>query len=168
MPEFHSTYPFLVRWQEGKRGLASSPDGLPDIEIASPPQFGGPGGRWTPEHLFVGAATSCWLTTFLAIAELSKLEFLAVEADGEGVLERGDDRRFSIARIVLRPRVTVRREEDRERALRLIRKAEESCLVARSMRTEIALEPEVAVGNAAAEPADGSLATRLLWGSPPV
>jgi peroxiredoxin-like protein len=159
MAEIHSTYPFSVRWQGGKRGLASAPDGLPDIEVASPPEFGGPGGRWTPEHLFVGAATSCWLTTFLAVAELSRLELAAVEAAGEGVVERGDDRRFSITRIVLRARVTVRRELDRERALRLIQKAEESCLVARSMRVAVVLEPEVAVEQSAAPPPDGTLGT---------
>jgi peroxiredoxin-like protein len=149
MIELHSVYPFSVRWEGGKRGLASAPDGLPHIEIASPPQFGGPGGRWTPEHLFVGAATSCWLTTFLAMAELSRLELAGVEAAAEGVLERGDDRRLSFTRILLRPRVTLRREEDRDRAVRLIHKAEEACLVARSMRTEIRLEPEVAISIAA-------------------
>ncbi len=167
MSELHSTYSFSVRWQEGRSGLASAPGGLPEMEVASPPEFGGPGGRWTPEHLFVGAATSCWLTTFLAIAELSKLEFAAVEAAGEGFLERGDDRRFSISRIVLRPRVTVRREEDRDRAVRLIRKAEESCLVARSMRTAVVLEPEVAVENAEPQTGQGPLEAEPVPASRP-
>jgi peroxiredoxin-like protein len=145
MPELHSTYPLSVRWTGGKQGLASSPDGLPDLEIASPAQFGGPGGRWTPEHFFVGAATACWMTTFLAVAELSKLEIEEVAADGEGFLEKGDDRRFSIARIVLRPRVTIVREEDRDKALRLIQKAEDACLVARSMKSVVELEPTLRV-----------------------
>ena len=57
------------------------------------------------------------MTTFLAVAELSKLEFTAVEADGAGTLERAEDRRYRVAEIRLRPRVTVRREADRERAL---------------------------------------------------
>jgi peroxiredoxin-like protein len=149
MAEIHSTYPVSVRWLDGKLGLATSPSGLPDLEIASPPEFGGPRGRWTPEHLFVGSATACWLTTFVAIAEISRLEVAAVDCDAEGVLERGDDRRFSITRIVLRPRVVVRREEDRDRALRLARKAEEACLVSRSMRTVIELEPGVSVAAAA-------------------
>jgi peroxiredoxin-like protein len=149
MSELHSVYPFSIRWEGGKRGLASAPGGLPDIEIAPPPEFGGPGGRWTPEHFFVAAATTCWLTTFVAMAEFSRLELAGVDASAEGVLEKGDDRRFSFTRILLRPRVTLRREEDRERALRLIRKAEESCLVARSMRTEIRLEPEVSLAAAA-------------------
>jgi len=145
MPELHSTYPLSVRWTGGKQGVACSPDGLPDLEIASPAQFGGPGGLWTPEHFFVGAATACWMTTFLAVAELSKLEIEEVAADGEGFLEKGDDRRFSITRIVLRPRVTIVREEDRDKALRLIQKAEDACLVARSMKSVVELEPTLQV-----------------------
>lgn len=151
MGEIHSTYPFSVRWLDGKRGLASAPDGLPDIEIASPPQFGGPGGRWTPEHLFVGAAATCWLTTFLAYADRSRLEVVAVEAAGEAIVERGDDGKVSIPRIVLRPRVTLKREEDREPALKWIRKAEETCLIARAMRATVELEPEVLVATGVPE-----------------
>jgi len=149
MAELHSSYPVSMRWTGGKSAVASAPDGLPDLEVGSPPQFGGPGGRWTPEHFFVGAATLCWLTTFLASAALSNLEVAAVEASGEGSVERGDDRRFSIPRIVLRPRVTIHREEDREKAAKLIAKAEAACLVARSMKTEVVLEPEVVVAPAA-------------------
>jgi peroxiredoxin-like protein len=141
----HGTFPVSVRWLDGRSGRARAPGGLPDLDVASPPEFGGPGERWTPEHLFVLAATSCWMTTFLAVAELSKLEFTAVEADGEGTLERAEDRRYRVAEIRLRPRVTVRREADRERALRLIEKAESACLIARSMRTPVTLEAEVLV-----------------------
>lgn len=143
MSELHSTYALSIDWTEGKQGIARAPGEVPDLAVASPPQFGGPGGLWTPEHLFLGSAAACWMTTFLAVAELSKLEVAAVTVGAEGFLEKGDDRKFSIARILLRPRVTVRREEDREKALRLIQKAEDACLVARSMRTIIELAPEV-------------------------
>ena len=85
------------------------------------------------------------MTTFLAVAELSKLEFVEVSVGAEGFLEKGDDRKFSIARIVLRPLVALHREEDREKALRLIQKAEDACLVARSMRTTVELAPLVTV-----------------------
>lgn len=145
MSQIHSTHSIAVRWTGGKQAVASSPDGLPELEVASPPQFGGPGGRWSPEHFYVGAAASCWLTTFLAVAEMSKLDVAEVEVSGEAIVERGDDRLYSIPRIVLRPRVALRREQDRDRANRLIRKAEEVCLVSRSMRTTIELEPDVAV-----------------------
>ncbi len=145
MPEVHSTYSLSIDWTTGKQGAVRASEEIPDLAIASPPQFGGPGGKWTPEHLFVGSAAACWLTTFLAVAELSKLDSSTISIGAKGFLEKGDDRRFSITRIVLSPRVTVRREEDREKALRLIQKAEDVCLVARSMRTIVELAPEVSV-----------------------
>jgi len=145
MNEPHSSYKVDVRWTGGKRGVASAPDGLPEIEVASPPSFGGPAGVWSPEHLYVAAAAACWMTTFAAIAELSKFAPVRVAITGEGFVEKGDDRRYSIPRMVLRPRVAIRREEDRERALRLIQKAEEACLVARSIQTAVELAPEIEV-----------------------
>jgi peroxiredoxin-like protein len=149
--DIHSQYPVSVRWEGERRGLGSSPDGLPDLPVAVPPAFGGTAGVWSPEHLFVLSVATCWLTTFLAVAQASKLEFAAVDCEGNGALEKGEDRRFWIARIVLRPRVTVVREEDRERALRLIEKAEAACLIRNSIRTDVTLESEVLL-NASATP----------------
>ena len=145
MAEIHSTFPFEIHWITGRRGLARAPGVAPEIEVATPAEFGGPGGSWTPEHLFAGAATSCWLSTFLAYAERSRLEIAAVEATGEAIVERGDDGKVSIPRIVLRPVVTLRREVDREKARKMIQKAEETCLIARAMRAVVELEPEVRV-----------------------
>jgi organic hydroperoxide reductase OsmC/OhrA len=145
MAEQHSTYPVTIRWRSGDVSIAGAPDGPPEIEVAPPPQFGGPGGRWTPEHLFVAAAGACWMSTFLGMAEASRLEVAEASVSAEGFLERGDDRRYSIPRLVLRPRVGVHREQDRERALRLAHKAEQACLVTRSMSAHVELEPEVAV-----------------------
>ena len=148
MPDIHSMYAVAVRWEGDRRGLATSPDGPPPLAVASPPAFGGPPDVWSPEHLFVLSAATCWLSTFLAVAEGSKLEFRAVECAGRGTLEKGDDRRFWMSAIVLSPRVTLLREEDRERATRLIQKAEAACLISNSMKTPVTLEPEVLVGAA--------------------
>ena len=52
---------------------------------------------------------------------------------------------YLITEIVLQPRITVSTEAERDRAARLIEKAEKSCLVSRSMKTLIRLEPEIVV-----------------------
>ncbi|MGE0640557.1 MAG: OsmC family protein [Thermoanaerobaculia bacterium] len=150
MSELHSSYPLTLDWTEGKQGVLHAPGGLPDLEVASPPEFDGPGGRWTPEHLFVAAAAACWMTTFRSMVTLSRVETAAITVAAEGFLEKGDDRLYSIPRLVLQPHVVLRREEDRERAARLIRKAEEVCLVARSMRATVELEFEISVAPAEA------------------
>lgn len=146
--EVHSRYPVTIEWLGEKRGRLGSPDGLADVDVGSPPQFGGPPGQWSPEHLFVSAALACWMTTFLAIAGYSKLEVAAVTASAEGEVAMNDERRYHVSAITLRPRVAVRREEDRDKALRLIAKAEANCLIARSMRTPVALAAEVVVAPA--------------------
>ena len=67
---------------------------------------------------------------------------------GTGKLEKGtagEDKGYQITEIVLQPRITVHSEADRERATRLIEKAEKNCLVSRSMKTTIRLEPEIVV-----------------------
>ena len=145
MSEVHSSYPVELRWEGERRGTASSPDGLPALPVAAPPSFGGHPGIWSPEHLFVLSVASCWMTTFLAVAQASKLEFSAIECPGTGILEKGEDWRFWIPRIVLRPRVTILREEDRERATRVIEKSEAVCLISNSMKSEVTLESEVLV-----------------------
>lgn len=145
----HSRYPVTLQWLGEKRGLMSSSDGLVDLEVASPPQFGGHAGLWSPEHLFVAAALSCWMTTFVAIAGYSKFEFVAIEGGAEAHVAQDAEKRFHVSAITLRPRVSVKREEDREKALRLMQKAEGNCLISRSMRTPVAFEPEVVVASPA-------------------
>ncbi len=156
MIESHD-YPVSMRWTVGRKGKVESPDGLPALEVGAPPEFGGEAMQWSPEHLFVAAAASCFLTTFLAIAELSQLEVLAAAIDASGHLERGEDRRYAFTEIALRPRVTLARERDRERALRLLDKSEKSCLVTRSIRSSVRLEPAIEVVETAA-PASLSVA----------
>jgi len=56
----------------------------------------------------------------------------------------GRDGRMRFTEIVLRPRLLVRAGTERERALRVLEKAEKTCLVSASLATTIRLEPEVA------------------------
>jgi peroxiredoxin-like protein len=146
MIESHD-YPVSLRWTTSRQGKLQSPDGLPVLTVGAPPEFGGEPRMWSPEHLFVASVASCFLTTFVAIAERSQLEVLSAEIEASGHLERGEDRRYSFTEIVLRPRVTLTRERDRERATRLLAKSEEHCLVTRSIRSAVRLESELRVSD---------------------
>lgn len=134
-----------LRWDSQRRGVLSSPD-LPQLEVATPPQFpGGHPGIWSPEHLYVASAEVCLMTTFLAIAENSKLEFASYTSEAEGTLEKTDEG-FMVTEIVIRPRIVVKDEVARERAGRLVEKAEKHCLISKSMKTRVRLDPIVSVG----------------------
>jgi organic hydroperoxide reductase OsmC/OhrA len=93
-------YETRVDWTGEKAGALRAA-GLPTIEVAPPPEFRGTEGVWTPEHLFVAAVNSCFMTTFLAIAELSKLEFVSFHCRSVGLLEKLESAGYQITEMTL-------------------------------------------------------------------
>ncbi|MCM3905283.1 MAG: OsmC family protein [Pyrinomonadaceae bacterium] len=136
------SYSTEVEWTGERGGDLSAPD-LPNLEVDAPPEFKGHEGVWTPEHLFVAAVNSCFMTTFLAIAENSKLEFVSFSADAKGMLEKLEGQGFIMTEVVLRPKLLISHARDVERAGRILQKAEKNCLISNSIKTETRLEPEV-------------------------
>ena len=138
------TYTTGLTWSDTSRGVISS-SGLPDIHVATPPQFpGGIEGHWSPEHMFVASAEICLMTTFLAIAANSKLEFVSYNSEADGTLEKTDNG-YEFTKIVVRAHVVIGDESRVDRALRILAKAEEHCLISKSMKTAVELDGKVTV-----------------------
>lgn len=138
------TYTAKIKWEKDRIGTMSAP-GLPEIEGATPPEFpGGVEGYWSPEHLFIASANICLMTTFLAIAANSKFEFLEYASEVEGKLEKVDGK-LTMSEITLRPVLKVKSEEQIEKGIRMIEKAEHNCLISNSMKSKIILIPQVIV-----------------------
>ena len=113
-------YDVRVKWTGGSKGKMRSQAVETTIEVATPPQFPkGVQGIWSPEHLFVAAVNSCLMTTFLAIAENSKLEFAHFDSNASGKLEMVDGK-YMITAVTLVPVVTILNEKDKERAEKII------------------------------------------------
>jgi len=112
---------------------------LPSMRSAAPVEFDGRGGLWSPEHLIVAAVADCYAITFQGMARRSKLEWTALACDVEGTLERVDNvTRFT--RFVLRPRLERADASQLEIARRILMRAEESCLITRSLNAVINLD----------------------------
>jgi peroxiredoxin-like protein len=136
---YYKTY---LKWDEGRIGTLSS-ETLDSFKVATPPEFPkGVPNTWSPEHLYVASINACLMTTFLAIAENSKLEFISFSCESKGKLEKVDGR-FMISEVELRPEIKVNNERDKERAGRIIVKAEEHCLISSSVKTKIILSPNI-------------------------
>jgi peroxiredoxin-like protein len=135
---------YAARIAGGPDGHATlSSAGVPDLRTAPPLEFDGPGDAWSPEQLLLAAVQACFLLTFRAVAQASRLEFASIAVEAEGVVDRvGGRTRFT--EIVLRPRVALPAGTDRVRVQRALEKAERACLVSASLDTPIRLEPEIA------------------------
>ncbi len=134
-------YNNTVKWREQRKGILSS-SGKPDIEIATPPEFKGHSGIWTPEDMLVASVNCCIMTTFLYYAEKESLDFVSYESDAEGILERVE-REFMISKIAVKPKITVRSPEDIEKAKRLIELSDKGCLITNSVKSRVEVTADV-------------------------
>jgi peroxiredoxin-like protein len=147
-------YNVQIEWNKDRKGIMCSPElnaptqGGGCIEVATPPEFPkGIPGIWSPEHLFTASVSSCLMTTFLAIAENSKLEFTHFHCDSKGKLDQVEGK-FMMTEVILEPTVTIVNEKDRERAERVLAKAEAACLISNSIKSKITMIPRIALAEA--------------------
>lgn len=133
-----------------RKGLLSAPGLEANIEVATPPEFpGGIEGVWSPEHLFTSAVLSCFMTTFLAIADNSKLPFRKFSCKAYGKLEKVEGR-YMMTSVHLSPVLELEDEALAEKARRILAKAEEHCLITNSIKSAVTMEATVVTGEAIA------------------
>ncbi len=138
------TYETTVTWKEEKKGLLCS-FGKENIEVATPPEFQGHEGMWTPEDLFVASVNVCIKTTFLHYAQKNNFEFLSYESKAEGVLERVEGQ-FLFSEIKVIPKIVVKSNTQIQKAKELVALAEENCLISNSIKSKVEVIPEIKVG----------------------
>lgn len=131
-------YQTAVRWTEQRKGVISCA-GKPEVLVATPPEFKGHDGIWSPEDLFVASVNVCLMTTFLAVAERAGLAFSSYESTAEGRLELVEGK-FQFTAITIKPVIALKPGGDATNAKDLIGKAERSCLISNSMKPTVTLE----------------------------
>ncbi|MDD3004107.1 OsmC family protein [Flavobacterium sp.] len=140
-------YTVNLKWENDRKGLISSPELPTTIEVATPPEFDkGMPNIWSPEHLFTAAVLSCFMTTFLAVTEYSKLDFISFECNAEGILEKFDGK-YLMTKIVLKPTLTIADLNKIEKAQRVLELSEKACLISNSIKSEVVLQPIINIEN---------------------
>ncbi|MEY5049825.1 MAG: hypothetical protein RLZZ175_3184 [Bacteroidota bacterium] len=136
-------YNVNLSWTSEREGNLSSPELNDEIKVATPPPFTkGIEGVWSPEHLLTASVSSCYMTTFLAIAENSKLEFETFSCEAKGKLEQIEGK-YLITEIELFPKLKIKNESDAEKAMRILLKTEKACLISNSIQVKVSLNPTI-------------------------
>jgi organic hydroperoxide reductase OsmC/OhrA len=106
--------------------------GLPALGTRLPTEFGGPGDRWSPETLLTAAIADCYAMTFRGLAARSHLAWSSLNLEVTGILDRPDGvTRFTEIHILADLALPDCRTEPLAR--RILQKANETCLITRSM-----------------------------------
>jgi organic hydroperoxide reductase OsmC/OhrA len=138
------TYHTGFKWEKGSHaGMLSSP-GKNEFRLASPPEFKGEEGVWTPEDLFVAAVEACTLTTFVAFALRLNLPVVSYYSTSEGLLEFHEGK-YQFTRVYVRPEIVVETADAVEQTEKTIHDAHEKCLIANSVRSKVIVEPTIKI-----------------------
>ncbi len=108
---------------------------LEKLHIAAPKEFDGPGDKWSPEELLIASVADCLILTFRAIANASKLEWINLTCEANGTLDR-IDKINKFTEIHIKALLQINSQSDKEKALRLLEKAEQNCLITNSLTAQ--------------------------------
>ncbi len=106
--------------------------GVTDIVSAGPVEFGGPGDQWSPESLLVASVADCFVLSFRAIARAAKLDWTSLDCEVDGLLDRVEGA-LRFTRFNVRATLSIPSDDTRAKAERLLRKAEDACLITNSL-----------------------------------
>ena len=120
-------------------------EGKPVVEVATPPEFDGHEGIISPEDLFVSAAASCFMTTFITFTKKMRIDFKSFSCEAKGTLERVE-KGFQFTKILIKATVAVESEDLKNKAERALELAGKYCLVSNSMKCATEHENNVVIG----------------------
>lgn len=129
-------------------GLRVRSGNVPEMAVAPPVQFGGPGDMWSPEDLQMAALSSCLILSFKAIAAASRLAWHTIECDCDGTLAKHDGKvYFTEVRSAVRLHIAA--AADKAKAERLVHKADETCFISNSLLATPQLRVEISAADEA-------------------
>lgn len=134
-------YETTVSWTSGKEGRLHA-GGNPEIMVATPPEFGGPENRWTPEDLMAGAAGSCVMTSALFFLEKGGVKLVSYLSNATAIMEKTREG-LAITGISVDVSIAVADEEDIEKAYSAMLKAEVTCPVSKTLKCGVSLKTSV-------------------------
>lgn len=122
--------------------IAVTASNLPDLTTNAPTEFGGPGNQWSPESLLMAAVADCFVLTFRAVAQASKLQWDQIQCQATGTLDR-IDRKPQFTEIQLHVTVILQGDNSTERVQRVLEKAEGGCLITNSLSATVSMTSDI-------------------------
>lgn len=138
-----------LNWLSEDRGVLYAHDVKEIIHVAVPAAFGGTGKEWSPEHLFLSAIISCYMSTCIAISKKMDLPLSHFECNAIGQVEPVEGK-YRFTHINLYPKIFIADETFREKAGRAAEKTQQYCLISNSLDVAVVYHTEVLIAQQAA------------------
>jgi uncharacterized OsmC-like protein len=137
------TYTNKVIWKGEHLGHTYCGNGT-EMDFSAPPALYGHPDMMTPEDAYLMAINTCVHMMVLWAAERFKLELVSLECTAEGEVEEYIDKTSWFKKVVLHPRITVRSSSEGV-VKRMFEMAKKYSTIAESVKSEVAIEPEIEI-----------------------
>lgn len=127
-----------LRYEGGK--TVSLFENHPPIDVVGGSKVSKIPEAWSPAHLLMAAAESCFFLTALAIAEKMHLPIKSYSSIAEGTMFADDGKHYEITEIVIKPTFHLKNDSDRPRLKLLVEKAMQYCVVEKSLKAKVKVE----------------------------
>jgi len=140
-----------LKWQQDAKGILSSRAISDPIRVATPKIFKGiEGGMWSPEHLLIGAVSSCFMTTCLFYARQKGLPLSVFECEAIGQVELKHNK-LKFTEINIYPKVAVEKNEMLDIAKEVIELTKQNCLITKALNVIVYYHPVIELKEHSAE-----------------
>ena len=138
------TYETAVNWKAGKTGEIIS-EGKPSVEVATPPEFGGPEDIWTPEDLLAGSVATCIMTSALFYLDRAGVQPKSYTSRSTATMEKTAT---GLVITGIRVDISVSLEDAAQQgaATHAIEQAEKTCPVSNALQCPVEMTLQVDAG----------------------
>ena len=154
-----------LNWLADTRGILSAKDANGIVHVATPPEFGGEGKPWTPEHLFLSSISSCYMTTYLVFAKKLGFEISHFDCNTIGQIEIIEGK-YKFTNINLFPKVFITGEELREKARIAMEKTHKYCLITNSVNASVFYHSEILIDQSPRHEIKDLTGSKTVFSSP--
>lgn len=136
------TYETAVDWKEGKIGETRCA-GKPAIEVATPPEFGGPENIWTPEDLLTSAVATCIMTSALFLLERGKIALRSYRSSATATMAKTPGG-LAITGMSVKIALSLENPSQGDAARQAVMQAEKSCPLSNALTCPVEVDLVIA------------------------
>lgn len=137
-----------ANWPGNRNDIGEIVTGNLQTQISIPKEMDGPGIGTNPDEMLLGAAATCYIITLAAMLERSNIAKEKLDMESSAIVDVTNGV-FTYKKIIHRPTIVLKNEQDLKMTQRLAVKAEQTCMISKALKgnVEIELDPTILITN---------------------
>lgn len=137
-----------ANWPGNRNDIGEIVTGNLQAQISIPKEMDGPGIGTNPDEMLLGAAATCYIITLAAMLERSNIAKEKLDMESSAIVDVTNGV-FTYKKIIHRPTIVLKNEQDLKMTQRLAVKAEQTCMISKALKgnVEIELDPTILITN---------------------